>query len=134
MIEQTIVVGPFQCNCRLLACPNTGEAVLVDPGDEAERIIKVLKEQKTPTGKPIQVKHLFHTHGHLDHIAASRQVHERLAKSAAGPDLWLHKDDEPLYQQLKMQGSLFGLSYDDPRPIDQYFEDQQTLTIGDLKF
>jgi hydroxyacylglutathione hydrolase len=136
MIEKTIVVGPFQCNCRILACPNTGDAVLVDPGDEADKIIRAVEQQKTPSGAKIRVKHLFHTHGHLDHIAGSKGVHEKLAARdpSAAPELWIHKDDEPLYQQLKMQAGLFGLSYGDPRPIDKYFEDQQELKVGDLKF
>src|SRR5277367_4106572 len=131
MLERTVVVGPFQCNCRLLACPKTGEAVLVDPGDEPERILKALEGERLPSGARIQVKHLFHTHGHLDHIAATKKVHESLASP---PGIWLHRDDEPLYQQLKMQGGLFGLKYDDPLPVDSYFEDAQELKVGELKF
>lgn len=140
MIEKTIVVGPFQCNCRILACPNTGAAVLVDPGDEADKIIQAVEATKAPSGAKIKVRHLFHTHGHLDHIAASKKVYETLAardpsaKPDPGPRLWIHKDDEPLYQQLQMQGSLFGLKYEDPRPIDSFFEDGQELEVGDLKF
>jgi glyoxylase-like metal-dependent hydrolase (beta-lactamase superfamily II) len=135
MIERTIVVGPFQCNCRLLACPKTGEALLLDPGDEPGRLIKAVEKEKLPSGAPIRVKHLFHTHGHLDHIAATREVRETLGAQAAGaPEIWLHRDDEPLYRQLKMQGGLFGLKYDDPLPVDRFFEDAQELTVGELKF
>jgi hydroxyacylglutathione hydrolase len=126
------VVGPFQCNCRLLVCPTTGEAALVDPGDEAKKILKNLAGVTVPNGKPISVKYLLHTHGHLDHIAASREVKETLG-AASGPKIALHKADEPLYQALKKQGLMFQLQYDDPLPVDHFLEDEENIQIGDLK-
>ena len=139
MIDKTIVVGPFQCNCRLIACPRTGEALLVDPGDEPARILSALQSAKTPSGIPIRVKYLFHTHGHLDHIGGTRKVRESLSSEYSGqensnrPVIALHRADEPLYRQLKMQGGLFGLKYDDPLPIDHFLEDGEELRVGDLR-
>jgi hydroxyacylglutathione hydrolase len=130
MIEKTWVVGPFQCNCRLIACPKTGEAALVDPGDEPAKILKELAGAKTPTGAPIVVKHLFHTHGHLDHIGGTRGVHQGLGSN---PAIWLHRGDEPLYKQLRMQGQLFGLAFDEPLPIEKFLEHEQELQVGELK-
>lgn len=136
MIEKTIVVGPFQCNCRLFACPKTGDAVLVDPGDEAQRILSEIKGIQTPQGLPIQVKYLLHTHGHLDHVGGARGVRESLSAlpSQPIPQIALHRGDEPLYVSLKMQGNLFGIQYDDPLPIDHYLEEGEELRIGELKF
>ena len=54
MIEKTLSVGPFQCNCRILACPRTGEALLIDAGDEAEEILRALNGLKTPTGPALE--------------------------------------------------------------------------------
>jgi glyoxylase-like metal-dependent hydrolase (beta-lactamase superfamily II) len=132
MLEKTMVVGPFQCNCRLFACPRTGDAILVDPGDEPEKILNTLSEMKTPQGASIQVKYLLHTHGHLDHIGGTRSVRESLDKFAY-PKIALHRGDEELYINLQMQGSLFGIQYDTPLPIDHYLEDGEQLTIGDFK-
>jgi glyoxylase-like metal-dependent hydrolase (beta-lactamase superfamily II) len=132
MIEKTMVVGPFQCNCRLLACPNTGEAILVDPGDEPGKIMSELKGVTTAAGLPIQVKYLLHTHGHLDHIGATRGVRESLSREQ--PKIAIHRGDELLYQSLKMQGDLFGFKYDQPLPIDHYLEDEEILRVGELKF
>ena len=139
MIQKTIVVGPFQCNCRLLACPKTGEAVLVDPGDDAGQILTTIEGLKTSSGAPLQVKYLLHTHGHLDHIGATRSVREGLAgfsgKSLAQPPvIALHRGDEELYQNLKMQGNLFGMKYDDPLAIDHYLEEGEVLQVGSLRF
>ncbi len=134
MLEKLWVVGPFQCNCRLIACPRTGEAALIDAGDEAQRILKGLEGAKTDQGVPVQVKYLLHTHGHLDHIGATRGVREGLA--AQGPQkplIALHRGDEPLYQQLQTQGQMFGIRYDEPLPIDHYLEDGEHLKLGDLK-
>jgi hydroxyacylglutathione hydrolase len=130
MLERTLVVGPFQCNCRLLACPRTGEAALVDPGDEADRLLREVERLRTPSGAAIRVKHLLHTHGHLDHIGAARGVAQGLAER---PRIALHRGDEPLYLQLRMQGQLFGLKYEDPLPVDHFLEDAEELRIGDLK-
>jgi hydroxyacylglutathione hydrolase len=140
MLQRKWVVGPFQCNCRLLACPRTGEAVLVDPGDDATSILDGLKGLKTASGVPIQIKYLLHTHGHLDHISATREVKQVLkaaakdAKKDAAPIIALHRADEPLYLQLQMQGSLFGMSFDQPLPVDHYLEHEEQLRVGDLRF
>jgi hydroxyacylglutathione hydrolase len=130
MLQKTIVVGPFQCNCRLLVCPKTGEGALVDPGDDAKKILKALENEKTPAGLPIQIKYLLHTHGHLDHIGATRAVKGALT---GAPKIALHQGDEPIYQALKMQGSMFGIQYDDPLPIDHYLNHEETLQLGSLK-
>jgi hydroxyacylglutathione hydrolase len=129
MIEQTCVVGPFQCNCRIWVCPETGKGVVIDPGDEPSRILSSIQGLKTPSGKPVQIEYLLHTHAHLDHIGATRSVSEShpLARIA------LHRADEPLYQQLKTQGALFGFSYDEPLPIQHYLEEGQELKVGHMK-
>lgn len=135
MIDRTFVVGPFQCNCRLLACPKTGEAVLVDPGDDPQRILKGLRGLTVSSGAPIRVKYLFNTHGHLDHIGAARPVREELEREGNRAKIALHRGDEDLYQRLKFQGSLFGIThYEDPLPIDHYFQDEEEISVGELRF
>jgi len=144
MIQKTMVVGPFQCNCRLFVCPHSGEALLVDPGDESEKILKHLQGTSLVGGQKITVKYLLHTHGHLDHIGATRQVKQAFAGSQISaspqtsanqaPQIALHRGDEMLYQALKMQGGLFGFNYEDPLPIDHYLEDGEILHVGSLKF
>lgn len=131
MIEKKIVVGPFQCNCRILVCPSTGDAAVIDPGDEAKRILRALAETKLPDGRPIRVRALFHTHAHLDHVGGTRELAEGLETR---PEIALHRDDEFIYKMLKKQGELFGIRYEDPLPVSRFLEHEEEIRIGELCF
>jgi len=122
MIQKNIVVGPLQCNCMLLACERTGEAVLIDPGDEPEKILKALGEPD------LKVKYLLHTHAHFDHFGATAKV-----KASKGGTVTLHKADEPLWAALKKQGDMFGFEFDEPVAVEKFVEDGEILTFGDHK-
>ena len=141
-IQKTLSVGAFQCNCQILVCPISREAVLVDPGDEPEKITQAIESIEAQLQSPIKVKALFHTHAHFDHIGATRAVKEYFQARAASsgeknfpiPQIFLHRADEEIYQNLKMQGNLFGFETGEPLPVDQYFEDGQKLAVGSMKF
>lgn len=141
-IQKTIPVGRLQCNCQILVCPLTREALLIDPGDEPQKILGAIQEIEKQLNAQIKVKALFHTHAHFDHIGATKAVKEFFQKRAAEqqavetpvPQIFLHKADETMYLKLKMQASMFGFEGTDPLPIDQYFENEQKLKVGSLKF
>jgi glyoxylase-like metal-dependent hydrolase (beta-lactamase superfamily II) len=132
MYSKKIVVGPFQCNCHVLACDETGETLVIDPGDEPQKILQVLKTEKTSFGIPLKVKALFHTHAHLDHIGGTRGVYEGLTTEK--PKLMLHKGDDPLYKSLKVQGEMFGFEYQDPISVSHFIEHEEVINLGKLKF
>lgn len=69
MIIETFPVGPLQCNCTILGDPETGEAIVIDPGDEP---MKVLKRLSTHGLKP---KAILVTHTHLDHVDKIGRAH-----------------------------------------------------------
>ena len=138
-LERNLVVGPFQCNCRLIMCPETGDAALIDSGDEAPRILSALSKVELigVRGKKLRprLRYLLHTHAHLDHIGGTRGVVEGLRASADSkpPSIALHRADLPIYQMLKDQGKMFGLSYEDPLPVEKLIEHEESLEIGRLK-
>lgn len=85
-IVACVTVGAFEENCYLYACPQTREAVIIDPGDEAERILETIQELE------LIPKYIINTHGHIDHICAIDAV------SAVYPvPLAIHPADVPMY-------------------------------------
>ncbi len=120
MIQETLVVGPFQCNCCILACEETKEAVVIDAGDEYDAISKRLR------ALGLTVKYSLHTHAHLDHIGA---VHGLKAEYAAAK-IALHADDADIYRMLPQQGQMFGFHYDAPPAIDVMLQDGQEISFG----
>src|SRR5688500_4224507 len=120
MIHQTVVVGPLQCNCVLLGCEKTKEAVLIDPGDEAEKILKAV------SASGLTVKYLLHTHAHFDHVAGTAGVHAALKAPPC-----VHKDDEMLYNNLPMQGQMFGMRIGPAPAVEKFLEDEEILTFGE---
>src|SRR5262245_38704004 len=94
----TIVVSPFQQNCRIVLDRESGDAVIVDPGDEAARILR----EVTRSGAKVQM--LLATHAHLDHVGAVADVQDALKVPFA-----LHAADLPLLEALPEHGELFGM-------------------------
>ena len=123
MLHESVVVGPFRCNCHILADESTGEAVIVDPGDEPDAILEKVRDLKV-----LKVKALLHTHGHLDHINGTRRLREE-----TGAKIMIHAADRPLYERLAEQFAFFGIdvgSDNDPLPVDEFLEDGQEVTFG----
>jgi glyoxylase-like metal-dependent hydrolase (beta-lactamase superfamily II) len=121
MIRKTLVVGPFQCNCSILVCEKTKEAVVIDAGDEFPRIEAALKELD------VRVKWSLHTHAHLDHIGAVKELKTVLPTA----QIAIHRDDHDMYKQLPLQGRMFGFNYDEPPGVDQFLEDGQAVAFGE---
>jgi hydroxyacylglutathione hydrolase len=133
--QKTLPVGRLMCNCQILVSPETHEAVLVDPGDEGDRIVAELKKIEQQLGVPLKVKALLHTHAHFDHIGGTRKVKEHFTSAGIdAPQIFLHQADEFMYQMLTKQSAMFGFQNDEPLPVDQYLQDEQTLQFGKMKF
>jgi glyoxylase-like metal-dependent hydrolase (beta-lactamase superfamily II) len=92
-------VGPLQMNAVLLTGkgPEGNEAVLIDPGEEAERLLRII------AGSDCVLKGLWATHGHFDHVgsaAAIQEVHDL--------PLLCHADDLPLIQEMPAIQKAYG--------------------------
>lgn len=90
-------VGFFLENTYILHEEN--EAIIIDPGDEDDRIIDFLESKK------LNLQSILLTHGHLDHIGAVDSLYQKYQA-----DIYLHEDDYILYQNVKRQASLLGLA------------------------
>lgn len=120
MIRKVLPVGPLQCNCVLLACEKTREAVLIDPGDEAEKIAAMVEE----TG--VKVKYLLHTHAHFDHIGATGALHDKWKVPPC-----LHAHDQQLYDNLPLQGQYFGMQFAKAPGVEKFLSDEEEIPFGE---
>ncbi|CAN5552180.1 MBL fold metallo-hydrolase [soil metagenome] len=122
MIIESFPVGQLQCNCSIIGCPETGEAAVIDPGGDPEKILAFAKENN------LTIKYLLHTHAHFDHIMGSRAV-----KEATGAKICINKGDQWLYDNLQKQVQMFGFKATDPLPVDQYLEHEDHVKVGNIK-
>lgn len=122
MLHQQIVVGPLQCNCALVACPETKEAIVIDPGDEGARIVAEVERLG------FKVKYLIHTHGHFDHIGGTEVVRSKITAPVC-----LHRGDEMIYRNLPMQGKMFGFPFGPAPEVEKWLEDNEVIQFGNCK-
>ena len=118
---RALTVGPVSCNCVIVACPDTAEAAIIDPGGNADRILAAVRAMG------VQVKNLLHTHGHFDHILATGEV-----AAATGAKVAIHGNDQALYDNLPRQGSIFGFAAEKPPKPDQILVGGESINIGKL--
>jgi hydroxyacylglutathione hydrolase len=119
MKRLTFPVGALGCNCTILADEEAGEALVIDPGDEADALLMLLAREK------LRVVGILHTHAHFDHVGGTA----RLAEVTKAPT-YLHPGDDFLCELAPMQARMFGLP-DIVRPsIDHALDDGLGLRFG----
>jgi len=122
MILEHLTVGPLACTCTIVGDETTGEAIVVDGGDD----VPVIAERLAASG--LRAKYLVHTHAHIDHIGALGELRER----CGGLGL-LHPEDLPLYRTLPMQAQWIGLAKAPPMvAIDGDLHDGDGLRAGGI--
>lgn len=123
MIVETFPVGMLACNCTILGDPATGEAIVIDGGDDVEGIARRL------AARGLRPRYLLHTHAHFDHIGALGPLRER----CGGAGL-LHHADRPLYAMLAEQFRAFGLpGTHEPVALDGEIADGDEFTAGAVR-
>lgn len=120
----TIPVTPFMQNCRIIVCEQTQQAVVVDPGGDAEKINATLKEYN------LSLAAIWLTHGHLDHVGAAHNLREQHKVKMIGPQ----EDERFWFDNLPMQATMFGF-----KPISAFYPDQwlvhgENIKVGLLEF
>jgi hydroxyacylglutathione hydrolase len=122
MLRKSLAVGPVGCNCTVVVCPTTHEALIVDPGGDAGRILALL------TKLDARAVGIVHTHGHFDHVLGTRDV-----KAATGAPVSIHGEDLDLYRGLVRQARYFDLVADEPPEPSQILAGGEDLRFGQLQ-
>ena len=120
MLITQAAAPPFYKNGYLLGCDTTREAVLIDPGDEVDELIRTVSDRR------LLVRHVLLTHAHLDHITGVAR-----AKTAfADAPVVLHAADLPLYEAIVQQGLMFGLAVQQQPPPDRFYAPDEIIRFG----
>jgi len=121
MILKVLPVGPIMANCFVLGCEKTREAAVIDPGDEDERILMALADEK------LTLKYIINTHGHFDHVAANKAM-----KDATGAKILIHEEDAPMLSHLSSMAVSFGLSAENSPAPDKFISDGDIIKFGEI--
>ena len=120
MILESIAVGPLQCNCYILGCVKTREALVIDPGDDVHLILPLLQKHR------LNVKYILSTHAHIDHVGDLEKL-----KVETGAQTLLHERDLPLYQNLPAQASWLGVETPEMTQIDNLIQEGDKIAFGE---
>ena len=121
MLIHTLAVGALQVNCFVVACEETREALVIDPGDEGERIWALITDQG------YDLKQIVNTHGHFDHVGGNRFLVEK-----SGAELLIHREDLELLENMGDHAAMFGLEVEQSPLPDKFIEDGDMLAVGKL--
>lgn len=119
LIHEILPVGMLQCNCHILGDPQTREAIVIDPGDDAARILAVIERHH------LKVVAIVITHTHIDHVVGLHRVHQ-----ATGAPVYVHEDDLELYRNLDSQAAWLRWKTPDSAQIDQFMREGDVIRWG----
>jgi len=119
MIHEVFPVGMLACNCSILGDESTGDAIVIDPGDQIDQVLKILAKHH------LRAKYLVATHAHIDHVGGIEKL-----KTASGAAVLMHQSDLLLYKNLAMQAAWLGVAPPGITEVDQFLKEGDTLRCG----
>jgi hydroxyacylglutathione hydrolase len=120
-VKLTIPVGMLQCNCTILGDLESGEALVIDPGDETERILELLTRYK------LRPKAIVSTHAHIDHVGGLTKL-----RRTTGAPVMMHREDLALYQIMDEQAAFLGVERPETGEVDQLLKEGDVLRWGGM--
>jgi len=121
LIIKEFVLGAIQTNCYVVSCPETREAVIIDPGDHSPSLEHYIEEEQ------ILVKYVINTHSHFDHTGGNKKL-----KELTGAQLLIHQAEAGVLPQIATLASMFGLQVDDSPPADAFIAEGDEVTFGEV--
>lgn len=121
---EILPVTHYQQNCSLIWCEVTEKAALVDPGGEAERLLKEVEQRR------LVLEKVLLTHGHLDHVGAAHTIAQQAGVPLVGPA----EEDRFWFEWLPKQSELFGFPHHDAFYPDQWLSEGDEVYVGEQCF
>lgn len=120
---QMLTLGIAATNCYIIGDTETNEAILIDPVDNAD----VLHQTATEAGWTIKL--ILGTHGHFDHILASKAL-----KDVTNAPFWIHEKSQVWLDSMPEQGMMFtGHPFPKAAQPDRFLKDEpETIKIGNI--
>ena len=119
MILEHRAAPPFFKNGFVLGCEESREGVVIDPGDDVDQLLDAVARHG------LSITAILLTHAHLDHVTGVAKARQVLAVP-----VWLHQDDNFLYEQVVQQGLMFGLKVEPQPPVDHFYQGDGPLRFG----
>ena len=120
---QCLTVGPLQENCYVLADSDSHAAVLIDPGDEADKLLAALAKQD------LQLQAIWLTHAHFDHVGALADILDK-----HDVPVWMHPADEVLLKNAAASAASWNVRIRQPDCATQPLSHGQCLEFAGLSF
>ncbi len=122
MIHEILPVGWLQCNCSIVADEKTKEAAVIDPGDDVEKILEIIRRYD------LKVRYLINTHAHIDHVGGLREL-----RTTTGAPVLMHAHDLELYRNLETQALMIGMPAPPRAEVDGFLNEGDRLSWGNLE-
>jgi hydroxyacylglutathione hydrolase len=119
MIHEIIPVGPLQCNCSIIGDEASHEAMVIDPGDDIEDILALIRKHN------LQIKQIVITHAHIDHVGGAMKL-----RAATGAPILLNQNDYALLKMLDVQAAWIGMPAPGTVEIDRSVSTGETVAAG----
>jgi hydroxyacylglutathione hydrolase len=123
MIHEIIPVGILRCNCSIFGDESSGEAVVIDPGDEIGRITAILEQHR------LRVKAIIITHAHIDHIGGAQKL-----KALTGAPVYMNANDQEIYDHIDTQAQWLGVAPPEKAGIDVNAREGEVVKLGPAEF
>ena len=118
-----IPVTPFEQNCTLFWCEKTRQAVVIDPGGDLDKVLRVAEKEG------VQLVKILVTHGHIDHAGAVAELAQRLTLPIEGP----HEEDRFWIDGMPQQSKMFGFPGVQSFEPTRWLKEGDTVTFGEVE-
>ena len=122
LIHEILPVGMLQCNCHVVGDPITHDAIVIDPGDDVNAILEIIKRHV------LEVRAILITHAHIDHVGGLKQM-----RQATGAPVLMHKADLLLYQAMELQAQFLRVATPEITDVDEFLSEGKSIKWGNYE-